>query len=400
MRGPRLSFGGFNYTGLLWVVALVAGATLLYIDKCMRPRVLAYFPAVPWLLWIGYVFGSLLWVDDRSMMEVQYAVQLGMPILIGIAASQFVRTRGDLELLVRTYFWTIPLLAAFSFLCVFGGLEETKRTDLFVQVRAISLTLVLIAALFMAGSPQNALRGWLGWGVCLAITLITGSRTASVVILMLPILNPVVRGLWRKMFAVAFVLIAGAAAISMPQVQERFLGDATRGFSRLQRGEINSSGRFDVWPIVYEEAWKRPWLGHGVGTVQNLTLEIWEGIPHPHNDYLRIGYELGLVGLVSFLLIFVWQLAFVWWWIRNTTGLVQQVFGAVFLGWLAFIPIAFTDNPITYTLPWMNPLFALLGAAATVAREEQFAQSSSRREAVVVRPASSIRQSPRLSTRY
>ena len=58
-------------------------------------------------------------------------------------------------------------------------------------------------------------------------------------------------------------------------------------------------------------------------------------------------------------------------WVRRTDGVVQQAFAAAWLALAVFLPIAFTDNPITYTLCFMNPVFALIGAAYSVAGNEE-----------------------------
>lgn len=68
--------------------------------------------------------------------------------------------------------------------------------------------------------------------------------------------------------------------------------------------------RLLVWEYVANEIYKRPILGHGTGTsrligqniilnVPNTKQEIKGGIPlHPHNNFLEIWLELGLLGII------------------------------------------------------------------------------------------------------
>ena len=68
--------------------------------------------------------------------------------------------------------------------------------------------------------------------------------------------------------------------------------------------------RILVWEYVSSEIYKRPLLGHGAGTsrligqniilnVPNTSQEIKGGIPlHPHNNFLEIWLELGLLGII------------------------------------------------------------------------------------------------------
>jgi O-antigen ligase len=84
---------------------------------------------------------------------------------------------------------------------------------------------------------------------------------------------------------------------------------------------------------------------------------------HAHNDYLRIGFELGLVGLTIFACVIAWQVLDLYLRLRRSTGVAQRGYAAALLGLLLFLVTACTDNPLVYNLWYMNPLFALLGAA-------------------------------------
>lgn len=75
--------------------------------------------------------------------------------------------------------------------------------------------------------------------------------------------------------------------------------------------------RLLVWEYVAKEILKRPILGHGLGTsrligqniilkVPNTTQEIKGGIPlHPHNNFLEIWLELGLLGIIAISLLWI-----------------------------------------------------------------------------------------------
>ena len=75
--------------------------------------------------------------------------------------------------------------------------------------------------------------------------------------------------------------------------------------------------RLLVWEYVGSEIYKKPLLGHGVGTSRligqniilnapNSDIEIKGGIPlHPHNNFLQIWLELGIVGIIIITLIWI-----------------------------------------------------------------------------------------------
>jgi len=75
--------------------------------------------------------------------------------------------------------------------------------------------------------------------------------------------------------------------------------------------------RLLVWEYVGSEIYKKPLLGHGAGTSRligqniilnapNSDIEIKGGIPlHPHNNFLQIWLELGIVGIIIITLIWI-----------------------------------------------------------------------------------------------
>ena len=84
---------------------------------------------------------------------------------------------------------------------------------------------------------------------------------------------------------------------------------------------------------------------------------------HPHNDYLRIGFDGGLVGLSVFFAVVAWQIVDFRRRIAQTSGIRQQVFAAAYLGFFVFLITSLTDNTLVYNLWYMDPLFVLMGAA-------------------------------------
>ena len=107
---------------------------------------------------------------------------------------------------------------------------------------------------------------------------------------------------------------------TLPKEILKLIHDKTIRCSKIFKWQETSQGgsmvhRLLVWEYVAKEIFKRPIRGHGLGTsrligqniiliVPNTKLEIKGGIPlHPHNNFLEIWLELGLLGIiiVSFL---------------------------------------------------------------------------------------------------
>ena len=384
IRGDGLSAGGFNYTGFMWAGVMALGCLLLFMEIAVRPENPVAFPVIPWLAWLLLALASFAWMSEAGVHQVRDWLHLATPVMAAVVASYCIRTRAHLAQLIHAFYFAMPLLWIPIGFWAFFGLQQEIRDDMFIEVRWIGFTAVAIGGLFISETKRHPIRGWVGWVMCLAITIATAGRMASLVMLLMPMFNPIVRNPIRKIFVCVSMVVVGLAMLSTPIFQERFFTGNSGGVNDILEGNFDDAGRFDIWPLIYERALERPWLGHGVGTAPVLLEELNSRIILPHNDYLRIGYELGIVGIVVTLSVIFWQLWSLGRMVHRTDGVVQQAFAAAWLGLALFLPIAFTGNPLGYTLPYMDPVFVLMGAAYAVSREESLQLLSDQSQAVHV----------------
>ena len=102
------------------------------------------------------------------------------------------------------------------------------------------------------------------------------------------------------------------------------------------------------------------WLGHGANTSEAISVAFSE-VTHPHNDWLRLRYEYGLLGMLLFVLTMLGQMGHALKRLRR-----MPPAAAIFLrvGAGAFLPMAlfmFSDNVILYAAWFGNLQFAMLG---------------------------------------
>jgi O-antigen ligase len=245
------------------------------------------------------------------------------------------------------------------------GFWET--TGLKPTLRSLSLTAALAGCVFMARFPARIVGPLLGWGFGILLTIVTGSRMATFTMLLIPVLHPLYRThVWRVVLLLGIVGL-GLGIFHTPTFQKRFFWEGSGTLADVAEGNFLSFGRFESWPDIWDEAWKQPWLGHGAGSAYDFVPTVWENMHHVHNDYLRVGFEGGLVGVALFLGVMVWQLYDLRRRIQQSQGMVRTAFAAAWLGFLVFMISAITDNTLSYNLWYMNPLFAVLGAACGVA---------------------------------
>ena len=127
------------------------------------------------------------------------------------------------------------------------------------------------------------------------------------------------------------------------------------------------TGRTKLWSLLLEMIKKRPWLGYGYGAFwlgnDGPSAEVWRVItwwkpPHAHNGWLDLWLELGLLGLISFLIGFLFNI------IRalNLMRLHQKSETIWPLLYLVFIVLF---NLTTSTLMVQNEIFWVLYVAVS-----------------------------------
>jgi len=180
---------------------------------------------------------------------------------------------------------------------------------------------VLIAAVLAAGRERPArTRGLLAAAalVCLSdLVVVTAAGRSGQVALAVAAVSGALLMLtgWRRWQAVAalLVLAAGLAAAS-PALQQRFRLVAQEAPSLDCAGPENSTGlRLLLWRTTAELIRAHPWFGYGVGgftpayegevgrQLRGQPLTGWCARPvhDPHNQYLRVTAEAGLLGLLA-----------------------------------------------------------------------------------------------------
>lgn len=209
---------------------------------------------------------------------------------------------------------------ALCWLAVLGLAIASRRRRLLWGVAGIPL----IAAIYLTGS-RSVIAAAIGGIVVLVFTLVR-HRTAPV------------RGV--LLFAVVAVVVM---VVSFPWVIGHDLAGATARRSLTVRVELLRAGL-----RVIET---RPFFGVGIdrfylvaGAFASPELNaLWNGRKNPHNDFLRVGAELGLVGLALFLWILTDAAKRIWQTLKNRGD--ARVAGLA-AGLVAFLVTCLVSNPL------------------------------------------------------
>jgi O-antigen ligase len=175
----------------------------------------------------------------------------------------------------------------------------------------------IFAAIPLLKTPrQRWFAAGCGASVLLAQAL-TGGRAGYVTCAMVGLVLCVLR--WRKILLLAPVGAVAIAIVAPGVVQRMFEGftpDSRSVPERIQELGYDkptatgpdaytiTAGRIIIWPFVIEKIRQRPIVGYGrlamvrTGLTYFLATKLDEGFAHPHNAYLEMLLDNGLIGFV------------------------------------------------------------------------------------------------------
>lgn len=397
--GVGLAWIAFTRFELFLVAILAARATLdaLKLGSSGLAGGPAFDPAA--MLSVAFLFAGLLWMAAQSREPLAPAspvvkpmaalvltstvsvvvspnvtgaavdvVKLATVVLILIVLNQVFLTPRAIRLILGAVVISsvVPMVAAAYQFVTNSGLHESgsfsrvQGTFSHPNPFAIYLTLLIVmgAAVFRYLSPARKLLLLVfmgGWGACLLLTYTRSAWLATIA-------GVLVVGLFQgKRVVAVFGLVLIGLLFLVPSTAARF--------ADLEREQTVSgaAGNSLVWRIGY---WKQaidlnhdPLLGNGLRSIKETT----DIEKEPHNDFIRVFVETGVIGLLAY----VWLIATLWRTgkraIRNTAegsflhGVAVGFFGCV----AAFVLLSIVSNVITQLVIFWY--FAAFTAAAVAA---------------------------------
>ena len=256
-------------------------------------------------------------------------------IIPGLLISVGARSEDRVRLAVIALLWTG---AALSFqiiskmLPALVGADDLASRALRVLDRDIGYHRVSLATItasaawaFLAAKPilKSRFAGMIslgGFALCTVAMAATGGRGGMLAWTVAALTFGFLR--WRKILILVPVFALLALAV-IPGLQERLVAGFTQDFTeqsarqaarREEMGAIDASGRDRyaitsgrafVWPMIIDKAMEAPLFGHGrnafyrTGVVARLANELRiTSFGHPHNAYLELFIDTGIIGLV------------------------------------------------------------------------------------------------------
>jgi hypothetical protein len=272
-------------------------------------------------------------------------------------------------------------------------------TRVVLSPRPFGLFGVLIIAWFMSGD-RIGIR-WAKYVVAATVllTLISLSRSAlaaQLAVIVLARFDPRYIRSWMRTAAVVIgaMVLALIAVFEYAPLHHRFFHGDVKS-STFFGFTINVTGRDALWSANWGWFQQKPWLGWGAGSSDSMTAALpGHNAGHPHNDYLRLLVDYGVVGLALWLIGFFIVLRLTWkaWQsVRTTRTHAEQVHSAAFLGLVGVALCMIVDNPLIEIVK-MGPLGAMVGLSlgvAAAAAASKPAYPAPARAAPVPEPAAS-----------
>ncbi|MCZ6671037.1 MAG: O-antigen ligase family protein [Acidobacteria bacterium] len=365
-----------SLSGLIFVMS----AAIVLLNLALNPGSIRirwiYLPLILFAAWV-----ALCWVVSPNRGQggkdfLFYAT----PVLVLVFLDRVIR-KEEFAWMWRLekflFFLSFLPSVLFVILLAMGGSFFSRRgLEGVLGPRTISLFLLVMLSHAVAAlrySPHSRLRRVAGIAVFLSAGTIfaTLSRTAGILSLIL------IAFLWIRPHrkrdlikaAIAVLVIFAFLILNVSLVRERFQHqDAGRNFDLWQG--LDTAGRNNFWPATLQHALQRPLTGWGPGNSRFL---LGDKFPtgngkgyHPHNEYLQVLHDLGLIGLVLVVtgyLLLLWELRRRWesFHLRQRNRAAQWNLAAL-LSLAVIVGSALTDNTFHYGFV-LWPAFTLVATA-------------------------------------
>lgn len=308
-------------TSVIWILGLLAGATLVAVGLLDNRLVKPPRIALCWALFLFWGSISVLWaVEPRGALH-QLATSTAL-ILFYLVAVSFRITESEFRWVVWLAILGGSMAAMFAVYEYSAGINWAtgsgsslvERGSLIVgetEVNPDFFGLKLIIPISLALASFLAARGWWGrfvsfcaFAITVLALLLTMSRAALLSVLVLIIVFLVRLRLYRRFLPVA--LLTSVLLVAMPASFYRRIQEA---------GQTGGAGRLDIWKAGLEMSKHYPFVGTGLGNFV-IVYQQYAGFSpkfhgfarNPHNTYLDVLVELGILGFVLFLIALVTQI--------------------------------------------------------------------------------------------
>lgn len=274
-----------------------------------------------WLL-VGIAVASMFWTVAPDITPRRGILLLGTSLFGAYIAMRF-SLREQLQMLA----WAMGMVVILSFVFAIalpfygvmsvqeGGIHTGAWRGILTHKNLLGRLMVLSCMVFMFISLSNRTPNrwimWTGYGLSIALIILSTSKTAIIALIVLTITLQLYRS-WRLNYSqliplsIAIVLVVGGSAI--------LAFDNIDVIAAAVGRDLTLTGRTEIWQVMLDKIAERPLFGYGFNAFWRdwdnpVTAEVWRLLawecPYGHNGFMDLLAELGISGLVAFLCSYV-----------------------------------------------------------------------------------------------
>jgi len=361
VSGSMFVFLGKPLCGYVWV--LQGAFAALALALCRKGPIT--FPVLAWLPWLVWI---AIRCDFGDFGTAQRTIMLLAAPFVGMAASAVIVRREDLAWLLGAFRIIVPVSAV-----LFLAFQlRLLPTGIWVGGAAGIMTLCLAGSYCAPYVYEGRLKYVLMWLCCVAVCAFSGGRMATATSISTLPLSPARKPLSSRVFLSVVAAALALVVFSLPHMEEKMSRSGTATPMEIMENpdDLYDSGRSGMWEAYWDEAWKTPVFGAG-GNASNYFGASIAGWAHPHNEYLRVFFDYGILGLLLLGAPMGYTLIYTHRAIRAASDRVLRDAWTVSCGGLiSMLLLAITDNVILYVAFFGCLLFGILGAAHGVEATE------------------------------
>jgi O-antigen ligase len=357
----EISAGGFMFRGWAWAMTLLVCLFYLIPNKgriAVRCNIWIW---LPWVAWMAYK------TDFSQREPFQRFFIFLTPLITMCACSSF---RLVTVAMIQTALKWLSVGSILIYLLAAAQNRSFLAATSWYSIAGIAMTFTLLAVAACADLSSSPRKAILWLSVYFLILLLSESR--------MPVLAvPFIFGFglnyvsWKKKTLIALAIIAGGLGLFYTgPVQENLFNSGYGTLAQLFSFDptvLNTSGRLTAWP-EFLNGIEHPWTGDGATSSAEFGYATFRGWTHPHNEYIRILFDYGIIGFILlsipalWLIIGLYQQAMRQ---RNNTSM-RWLYSVCVNGFLAMLLLGITGNVLMYISYNGNFLFAVIGCACVI----------------------------------
>ncbi len=252
---------------------------------------------------------SVSWSED-PWLSAREGLVLFLTYAFGSYLACRYTERQFLDLFGASAFWCCLICLALGVfvprLGVMSDLHGSWR-GMFDHKNVLGQYMAISALGLLLLSVRGGVRPWLARsGLVLAIMLLCLSRSMTSVVVLVGMVALFAVVWWirgRPTLAVVVALALAAGCVGLTWASDR-LGDGLGELTSLLERDPTLTGRTDLWELLLELVWDRPWLGYGYGVFwkgdkgKYVQLVVRWFPTQAHNGFLNVLVDFGSIGLL------------------------------------------------------------------------------------------------------